>query len=125
VKTPVKDAQGNVIGILGIFRDITELKQAEEELSKYREKISRAERLASLGTLSATLAHRLNSPITAIRLSIENSLAELERTSCPDIVTEDLKDGLSGVSEAVSIVDGFRNFAKKSSEKIVSQVDSK
>jgi len=30
VKTPVKDAQGNVIGILGIFWDITERKRAEE-----------------------------------------------------------------------------------------------
>jgi len=125
VKTPVKDEQGNVIGVLGIFWDITELKQTEEELSKYREKIAHAERLASLGTLSATIAHRLNSPLTAIRLSIENSLAELETTSCPDIVTEDLKVGISGVSEVVSIVDSFRDFAKKSSEKIVSQVDLK
>ena len=32
VKTPVKDAQGNVIGILGIFWDATEHKKAEEEL---------------------------------------------------------------------------------------------
>ncbi len=32
VKTPVKDAQGNVVGILGIFWDITEHKKAEEEL---------------------------------------------------------------------------------------------
>ncbi len=118
--------EGNkVTGTRGIVRDITERKQAEEELNEYREKIARAERLASVGTLSATLAHRLNSPITAIRLSIENSLAELETTSCPDIVTEDLKHGLSGVSEVVSIVDSFRDFARKSSEKIVRQVDLK
>ncbi len=32
VKTPVKDAQGNVVGILGIFWDITALKRAEEAL---------------------------------------------------------------------------------------------
>ncbi|GAG84417.1 unnamed protein product, partial [marine sediment metagenome] len=125
VKTPVEDAQGNVIGILGIFWDITDIKRAEEELNEYREKMAHAERLASLGTLSATIAHRLNSPLTAIRFSIENSLADLETTSCPDTVTEDLKDGLSGVSEVVSIVDSFRDFAKKSSEKIASQVDLK
>ena len=33
VKTPVKDHQGNVVGVLGIFWDITERKRAEE---KYR-----------------------------------------------------------------------------------------
>ncbi len=32
VKTPIKDENGNVIGILGIFWDITEQKQAEEAL---------------------------------------------------------------------------------------------
>jgi len=125
IKTPIYNNKGEVIGTSGIARDITERKQAEDELSKYREKMARAEQLASLGTLSATIAHRLNSPLTAIRLSIENSLADLETTSCPDTVTEDLKDGLSGVSEVVSIVDSFRDFARKSSEKIVSQVDVK
>jgi two-component system cell cycle sensor histidine kinase/response regulator CckA len=32
IKTPVKDEKGNVVGILGIFWDITERKQAEEIL---------------------------------------------------------------------------------------------
>jgi len=34
VKTPVKDENGNIVGILGIFWDITERKQAEEQLKK-------------------------------------------------------------------------------------------
>ena len=34
VKTPVKDEQGNIIGLLGIFWDITERKRAAEKLRK-------------------------------------------------------------------------------------------
>ncbi len=34
VKTPVRDDKGNVIGILGIFWDITEKKKMEEEIKK-------------------------------------------------------------------------------------------
>ncbi len=36
-KLPVKDNKGNVNGMIGIYWDITERKQAEEELKKYRE----------------------------------------------------------------------------------------
>ena len=38
VKTPIKDEQGNVIGILGIFWDITECKRAEEVLRESQER---------------------------------------------------------------------------------------
>ena len=123
VKTPVKDVQGNTVGILGIFWDITERKKAQEELDTYREKMVRAERLASFGTLSATLAHELNQPLTVIQLSIENSLEKLKSTSCPDTVTEALEDSLKEVSNATSIIDRFRIFARSSSDKIVEKVD--
>ena len=35
IKTPMKDGEGNVIGVLSIARDISERKAREEELSKY------------------------------------------------------------------------------------------
>ena len=41
VKTPVKDAEGNTSGVLGIFWDITERKRAGEELSRSRDYLDR------------------------------------------------------------------------------------
>ena len=125
VKSPIKDKHGNVTGILGIFWDITELKQTKEELDMYREKMARAEQLASLGTLSATMAHELTQPLTVANLSIENSLAELEKTSCPGDVVKELKDCLAELSHITSTVNRFRNFARKSSEKTIKQVNLK
>jgi len=125
VKTPVKDAKGNIIGILGIFWDITRQKQAEEELEKYREKMMRAERLASLGALGATLAHELAQPLTVITLSIENALTELKTMSSAGTVAEKLKDSLSETSNVTSIVERFRNYARKSSEGIAEEVNLK
>jgi len=125
IKVPQFDGEGNIIGLIGIARDITESKRRETELKLYREKMSHAERLASLGTLSATLAHKLTQPLTAIRLSIENTLADLETTSGLDTIIEDLKDGLSAVSDVVSTIDIFRDFARKSSVEIVSEVSLK
>jgi PAS domain S-box-containing protein len=109
--------------LAGIFRDVTERKKIEEELNIYREKMAQAERLASLGTLSATLAHELTQPLTVIRLSIENSLEDLEATSCPKTVIEGLRDSLNEVSNATSVVDRFRNFARQSSRKTLCETD--
>ena len=125
VKTPVKDERGNAIGVLGVFWDITEQKQTREELDMYREQMTRAERLASLGTLSATVAHELTQPLTVISLAIENSLAELKKISCPNNVIEDLNKGLSEISNANSIVNRFRNFAREFPDKSVRKVDLK
>jgi PAS domain S-box-containing protein len=119
----VRDKDGKTLYYEGTVENITKSKQAEEELDMFREKMVHAERLASLGTLSATMVHKLNQPLTTIRLSIENSLAELQTISCPSIVIEDIKDGLSAVSEVASTVDSFRNFARKSSKDIISEVN--
>lgn len=59
VKTPIKDEEGNIIGILGIFWDIT------EKVILQRETI-RTKQLASLGELSAGVAHEINNPINGI-----------------------------------------------------------
>jgi PAS domain S-box-containing protein len=123
VKTPVRDEQGNTIGLLGIFWDITEQKKMEEELSIYRDKMAQAERLASLGTLSATLAHELTQPLTVIRLSIENSLEDLKAKSCPKSVIEMLRDSLNEVSNATSVIDRFRNYARQSSRKTFREIN--
>ena len=107
------------------YTDITGRKKAEETLKLYREEMIRAEHLASLGMLSATVAHELTQPLTVIRLSVENSLAELEKVSRPANVIEDLKDVLAEVSHVTSIVDRFRNFARESPEKVVRELDLK
>ena len=57
---PLKDEGGKVFAALGLSRDITETKKLEEE------QMYNTERLASLGTLSAGVAHELNNPMALI-----------------------------------------------------------
>lgn len=123
VKTPIRDDEGNVTGVLGIFWDITEQKQLELALETYREKMTQYERLVSLGILSATWAHELTQPLTIVRLSIENALEDLRAKSCYKAVAEQLKDSLSGVAHMTSIIDRFRNFARGTSTQSVGKVD--
>ncbi len=121
----LKDEEGNATGMLAVARDITESKRREEELRVFRENMVRAEQLASMGTLSATLAHELSQPLTAVRLSIDNALAELETKSSCEGVRRMLVDGLTGLSSITSQVKRFRSLARQSSEKVVGKVDLK
>jgi len=51
--------KGNIVGIQGIGRDITERKKLEQELVQ-------TDKLASLGQLVAGIAHEINNPIAVI-----------------------------------------------------------
>lgn len=122
---PLRNSSGKVTSALVMARDIHEQKQAEEALNEYREKITHAEQLITLGTLSAIMAHKLSSHLMAIRVSIENSLAELSTMSPPNTIIEDLNNSLSSLYNVVSEVDKIRDLANKPSEEIISEVNLK
>lgn len=87
-KIPLKNLEGETIGMLGTYEDITERKQAEKELAEYRdhleemvaqrteelvnaqEQLVRAERLATLGRLTASVAHELRNPLGTVQASV-------------------------------------------------------
>ena len=122
---PLRNDKGKVTAAMTVARDISSLKRAEDELERYRERMTRAEQLGSLGTLSATLAHELTQPLTIIGLSIENCLPALKKTAAGGLIRQDLRNALDEVSNAASIIDRFRTFARKSTGKSVGKVNLK
>lgn len=58
--SPIKDAEGRVIALTGITRDITERKRTEEFLRK-------SDKLNVVGQLAAGLAHEIRNPLTSLR----------------------------------------------------------
>jgi PAS domain S-box-containing protein len=59
VFTPIRDAAGDVDGAIGVSIDVSERETMHRRLLQ-------AERLASMGTLSATIAHEINNPLTYV-----------------------------------------------------------
>ena len=62
--------KGKIVGILGIGEDITERIQAEEALRNSQEKLYQAQKMDTLGTLVAGMAHEINNPINLIMYNI-------------------------------------------------------
>jgi PAS domain S-box-containing protein len=62
----VRDSQANVIEIVGVGRDVTDRRKAEEQARQNLTALAHAGRLESMGEMASTLAHELNQPLTAI-----------------------------------------------------------
>ncbi|MBI4562420.1 MAG: HAMP domain-containing protein, partial [Candidatus Rokubacteria bacterium] len=57
---PLKGVDGKDLGVVGVFRDVTLVRDLEDQLR-------RSDRLAALGTLAAGLAHEIKNPLTSLR----------------------------------------------------------
>jgi PAS domain S-box-containing protein len=71
----LKDEKGNVVGTLGMIKDLTEKKKLEEDLKKAQSELVQKDKLAAIGRLASGVAHELNDPLTSI-LTFSNLLKE-------------------------------------------------
>lgn len=63
--TVLRDTDGEVVGTLGVFTDITKLKQLESELRTAQVNLAQTNKLRALGDLVAGVAHEVNNPLMA------------------------------------------------------------
>jgi len=107
VKTPIKDENGNVIGILGVFSDITECKRAEEREKQLQHELNVASRLASIGEMASGIAHEINNPLTGV---IGFSQLLMSR-DIPDDMRDDLQVINDEAQRVAKIVGSLLTFA--------------
>ncbi len=100
--SPLVDAEGTVSGRIVSFQDLTDLRRMEVE-------VARAERLAAIGRLAASLAHEIRNPLAAISGSIEL----LQQTASSDETNRELMAiVLREVSRLNELVTGMLDFAR-------------
>jgi PAS domain S-box-containing protein len=100
--SPLRDAEGRVIGASRICKDITHLKRAEERLIL-------TERLSSLGELSAGVAHELRNPLAGIKI---NTQILLRKKDFPEMERRLLESSQEGIEKIQKIVEDMLHFAK-------------
>src|ERR1022692_3338516 len=63
---PLRDSEGRVVQWYGICIDMEDSKRIEEALRNTQERLSIASQIATVGELSASIAHEVNQPLTAV-----------------------------------------------------------
>ena len=61
----IRDQEGR-LEYIGAVQDVTQRRLAAEELSKARSELAHVARVASLGALTASIAHEVNQPLSGI-----------------------------------------------------------
>jgi PAS domain S-box-containing protein len=71
---PVFDETGRFVGYRGVGRHITERKRAEAALRSAHEELAHANRVITMGQLTASIAHEVSQPIAATVLNAQAAL---------------------------------------------------
>ena len=70
--------------VYAIARDITNLKQAQEQLHTLRSELAQVSRQTTIGAMTASIAHEIRQPLTSIATSANAGLRWLDRAD-PDL----------------------------------------
>ncbi|MET0330343.1 MAG: PAS domain S-box protein [Dyella sp.] len=111
---PLLDASGEVIRWYGVMNDIEELRRAEDALQRSQSELAHANRVATLGELTASIAHEVNQPLAAL---VTNGEASLRWLSRPEPQLQEVRDGLKRMicegRRASEVVRNLRELARK------------
>jgi two-component system NtrC family sensor kinase len=97
-----------------LHNSINNLNLSNEKLANAREALKQSEKLASMGQLSAGIAHELNNPLGVITM-YSNILKDEAKTDDP--IREDLELIVEQADRCKGIVGGLLNFARKNQVK--------
>jgi PAS domain S-box-containing protein len=106
----VRDAQGKTVRMLGAVVDMSE----REEM---RARLALADRMASVGTLAAGVAHEINNPLAYVIANLDYARQELTSPAAGEL-PDALKEAREGAERVRIIVRDLKMFSRPDDERM-------
>jgi len=91
-KTPIRNSKGLIIGTVGLARDITDRKRAEEQRRQLERRMQETQKLESLGVLAGGIAHDFNNLLVGVLANADLVLESVERGEDPKVIVGRVTD---------------------------------
>ena len=122
-KVPLRDIHDNIIGILGVYNDITESKLLQKEAKEKDKQLLMQSRMAQMGEMISMIAHQWRQPLSAISATAADLKIKLELETFDLSVQSSLDEfnnyfinsleNMEGYTVSLSnTINDFRNFYK-------------
>lgn len=110
---PMLDGAGNVTELVGTAMDVTERRQAENALREAQANLARVTRVTTMGELTASIAHEVNQPLTAV-VNNANACISLLPNDAPNLeeVRQALTEIIEDADRASDVIARIRQLAK-------------
>jgi PAS domain S-box-containing protein len=110
----LQDEHGNLLETIGVTLDVSAQKQAALQLQVQREEMAHRNRVALMGEMTASFAHELNQPLTAIANNASAARRFLEHGNTdPVLLQELLQDMVADSQRAGEVIRGIRSLVRK------------
>jgi PAS domain S-box-containing protein len=110
----LKDEHGNPLETIGLTLDVSEQKQAAVQLQLQREEMAHRNRVSLMGEMTASFAHELNQPLTAIANSASAARRFIEKgNNDPGLLQQILQDMVADSQRAGDVIRGIRSLVQK------------
>jgi PAS domain S-box-containing protein len=121
--SPLKDRKDETTGVIGVAVDVTQQTNTQRELENYRDEMAQTRQMATLGTMSETMARQLGEPLAVTRLFLQRLTAESESTNLSDAPTKKIRDALNETNNAIEIIDKFYEAAHITPSPVAEPID--
>jgi PAS domain S-box-containing protein len=109
-KAPIRNPGGEVIGLVGIARDVTERIQTQDRMRRLEQQLLQSQKMEAIGQLAGGIAHDFNNILSVITGCGELVLQDLPEN---DVKREDLVELLAASQRAAALTRQLLAFSRR------------